>query len=68
MKITVIGASRGIGRKVVDYALERGHTVRAVARSAEGMGIDADGFEASRATRRPRAAGARGRRVPMPSF
>jgi putative NADH-flavin reductase len=46
MRITVIGASRGIGRKVVDYALERGHTVRAVARSAEGMGIDAEGFEA----------------------
>jgi putative NADH-flavin reductase len=46
MKITVIGASRGIGRKVVDYALERGHHVRAVARSAGGMDIVADGFEA----------------------
>lgn len=46
MRITVIGASRGIGRKVVDYALKRGHAVRAVARSADAMGIEADGFEA----------------------
>jgi putative NADH-flavin reductase len=46
MKITVIGASRGIGRKVVDYALSRGHAVRAVARGADGMGIEAPGFEA----------------------
>ena len=46
MKLTVIGASRGIGRKVVDYALARGHAVRAVARSADAMGIEADGFEA----------------------
>jgi len=45
MKITVIGASRGIGRKVVDYALSRGHTVRALARSADQMGIEAEGFE-----------------------
>jgi putative NADH-flavin reductase len=46
MKLTVIGASRGIGRKVVDYALTRGHSVRAVARSAGAMGIEAEGFEA----------------------
>jgi putative NADH-flavin reductase len=46
MKLTVIGASRGIGRRVVDYALERGHEVRAVARSASSMEIDAEGFEA----------------------
>jgi putative NADH-flavin reductase len=45
MKITVIGASRGIGRKVVDYALSRGHEVRALARSADSMGIEAAGFE-----------------------
>lgn len=45
MKITVIGASRGIGRKVVDHALARGHSVRALARSADRMGIDAQGFE-----------------------
>jgi putative NADH-flavin reductase len=46
MKLTVIGASRGIGRKVVDYALERGHEVRAVARSADNMDIASDRFEA----------------------
>jgi putative NADH-flavin reductase len=45
MKITVIGASRGIGRKVVDYALSRGHEVRALARSADSMGIEAENFE-----------------------
>lgn len=45
MKLTVIGASRGIGRKVVDYALMRGHEVRALARSADQMKIDAPGFE-----------------------
>ncbi|PWK59873.1 NAD(P)-dependent oxidoreductase [Roseicyclus mahoneyensis] len=45
MKITVIGASRGIGRKVVDHALSRGHGVRALARGADTMGIEADGFE-----------------------
>lgn len=45
MHLTVIGASRGIGRKVVDYALSRGHHVRALARSADRMGIEAAGFE-----------------------
>ena len=45
MKLTVIGASRGIGRKVVDYALSRGHSVRALARSADKMGIEAEGIE-----------------------
>jgi putative NADH-flavin reductase len=45
MKLAVIGASRGIGRKVVDYALSRGHTVRAVARSAENIDIESDALE-----------------------
>lgn len=45
MKITVIGASRGIGRKVVDYALSRGHEVRAVARSAGSMEVADGAFE-----------------------
>ncbi len=44
MKLTIIGASRGIGRKVVDEALERGHTVRAMSRNMTATGIDADGF------------------------
>lgn len=44
MNLTVIGASRGIGRKVVEYALSRGHGVVALARSADKMGIEAEGF------------------------
>ncbi|MEJ6393391.1 SDR family oxidoreductase [Gymnodinialimonas sp. 2305UL16-5] len=46
MKLAVIGASRGIGRKTVDEALARGHQVRAFARSASKLDIDAEGFEA----------------------
>ncbi|MCC1494448.1 NAD(P)-dependent oxidoreductase [Cognatishimia sp. F0-27] len=37
MKILVIGASKGIGKAVVAEALERGHSVRAFARSADSM-------------------------------
>jgi putative NADH-flavin reductase len=44
MQITVIGASRGIGRKVVDYALSRGHAVRGLARGADGMGLEHPAF------------------------
>ena len=33
--ILVIGASRGIGLKTVEQALDAGHAVRALARSAE---------------------------------
>jgi uncharacterized protein YbjT (DUF2867 family) len=44
MHITVIGASRGIGRATVARALAAGHSVRAVARSAgrldEAPGLD----------------------------
>lgn len=40
MKILVIGASKGIGLKTVRYALDRGHEVRAFARSAEKIDID----------------------------
>jgi putative NADH-flavin reductase len=40
MKLLVIGASRGIGLAVVKCALERGHTVRAFARSATRIAID----------------------------
>lgn len=46
MKLSVIGASRGIGRKVVDEALERGHDVTAMARSASGLSIDHAAFTA----------------------
>jgi putative NADH-flavin reductase len=38
--VLVIGASRGIGLAVVERALERGHSVRAFARSAARIGID----------------------------
>lgn len=44
MEIAVIGASRGIGRRVVERALDRGHAVRAVARSAASMDITGEGF------------------------
>ena len=46
MKLAIIGASRGIGRKVVDEALERGHSVRAMARHMTTVGIEAEGFTA----------------------
>lgn len=38
--VLVIGASRGIGLAVVKRALERGHSVRAFARSAARIGIN----------------------------
>jgi putative NADH-flavin reductase len=40
MKLSVIGASRGIGRKVVEDALERGHAVTAMSRSATRIFTD----------------------------
>jgi putative NADH-flavin reductase len=39
-KITVIGASRGIGKAVTELALQRGFSVRAFARSADGLKVD----------------------------
>jgi uncharacterized protein YbjT (DUF2867 family) len=68
MKITVIGASRGIGRKVVDYALDRGHEVRAVARSADKMDIASDVFEAIAGDAKDPELLARGVGGPMRSF
>jgi putative NADH-flavin reductase len=44
MKLLVIGASKGIGREVVKQALAHGHTVRALARSADAL-AEADGLE-----------------------
>ncbi|OAN78984.1 epimerase [Jannaschia sp. EhC01] len=46
MKLAVIGASRGIGRKVVEEALERGHEVRALSRRMTAQDISGDGFTA----------------------
>jgi len=39
MKIIVFGASRGVGLKVVEQALEAGHTVTAFVRSPEKFGV-----------------------------
>lgn len=39
MKIAVFGASRGVGLKVVEQALEAGHTVTAFVRSPEKFGV-----------------------------
>ncbi|MBY4894456.1 NAD(P)H-binding protein [Rhodobacteraceae bacterium N5(2021)] len=46
MKFAVIGASRGIGRKVVEEALERGHEVRALSRHITAQDISGDGLTA----------------------
>jgi len=40
MKLLVVGASKGIGLETVKYALERGHDVRAFARSADQIALD----------------------------
>jgi putative NADH-flavin reductase len=38
--VLIIGASKGIGLETVKYALEAGHSVRAMARSAQQIRID----------------------------
>ncbi len=43
--ILVIGASRGIGLEVVRQGLERGHRIRALARSADGIAINDPALE-----------------------
>ena len=45
MKLTVIGASKGIGLETVKYGVERGHDIRAVARSADKIELDAPNLE-----------------------
>lgn len=45
MHLLIIGASRGVGRKCVDEALARGHTVRAFSRSASDISITDPQFE-----------------------
>ncbi len=44
-KLLVIGASRGIGLEAVRCALDEGHRVRALARSADRIPIDSDRLE-----------------------
>ncbi|SIT10698.1 Putative NADH-flavin reductase [Roseivivax lentus] len=44
-KILVIGATKGIGLNVVEYGLERGHEIRAFARSADAMTLTHDRLE-----------------------
>ena len=39
MKLVVFGASRGVGLKVVEQALEAGHVVTAFVRSPEKFGV-----------------------------
>ncbi|NBB93407.1 MAG: SDR family NAD(P)-dependent oxidoreductase [Gammaproteobacteria bacterium] len=43
--ILIIGASRGIGRHAVDHAIERGCSVRAMARSADDIGLEHERLE-----------------------
>ena len=38
MKIAIIGATGIVGRRLVDEALDRGHTVTAIARRPEVLG------------------------------
>jgi uncharacterized protein YbjT (DUF2867 family) len=45
MKLLVMGATAGIGRRVVDAALARGHAVRAMGRSAGALPGDVPGLE-----------------------
>ncbi len=44
-RILVIGATKGIGLEVVKYGLERGHDIRAFARSAGNMALAHDRLE-----------------------
>ena len=44
-KVLIIGASRGIGLEAVRQALDRGHAVRAMARSAGGLALRDDKLE-----------------------
>jgi putative NADH-flavin reductase len=43
--LLIIGASKGIGRCAVDHALERGCSVRAMARSADEMDVEHERLE-----------------------
>lgn len=43
--VLIIGASKGIGRKAVDYALDRDCSVRAMARGADRMDLEHERLE-----------------------
>jgi uncharacterized protein YbjT (DUF2867 family) len=45
MKVTVFGATGGIGGQVVRQALDAGHKVTAVVRNASGLGISSSALE-----------------------
>jgi len=44
-RIVIFGATHGIGRAAVDEALERGHEVRAFARSADSINLEHERLE-----------------------
>ena len=43
--VLIVGASKGIGRKAIEHALERGCKVRAMARGAEKIDLEHDRLE-----------------------
>ncbi|MEM6488878.1 MAG: NAD(P)H-binding protein [Pseudomonadota bacterium] len=45
MKLLIIGASKGIGRRTVETALARGHTVRAMARKIDALQVEHEALE-----------------------
>jgi len=47
-RVLIIGASKGIGLATTSQALERGHTVRALARSADGIALSSQRLEKMR--------------------
>ncbi len=45
MKLSIIGASKGIGKETMIYAVERGHDVRAMARTIDSVDLEAPNLE-----------------------
>ena len=56
MKLLVIGATRGIGRRLVDLALDAGHAVSALARHPEQLTISHDRLSVIKGDIRDKAA------------